>query len=133
LPVRNRCVFMTFLFVRAYLQLISFGFCLQQRNFAALHDKVRTYPLSTQAITPDGIRRICSAVEIACVWYWKQAHCLQRSAATACLLRRYGAKAQMVIASRPTPFQAHAWVEVDGRVVNDKPEVHETYAVLDRC
>ena len=31
------------------------------------------------------------------------------------------------------PFKAHAWVEVDGRVVNDKPYMREMYTVLDRC
>jgi hypothetical protein len=124
---------MSFLFARAYLQLISFEFCLKQRNFAALYQKVRNCRLSAQAREPDDVKRICSAVDVACVWYWKQVNCLQRSAATACLLRRHGTKAQMVTGSRPTPFQAHAWVEVDGRVVNDKPGVKENYAVLDRC
>ena len=31
------------------------------------------------------------------------------------------------------PFKAHAWVEVAGVVVNDKPYMPEMYAVLDRC
>jgi Transglutaminase-like superfamily len=82
---------------------------------------------------PDTIERICSAVDTACIWYWKQALCLQRSAATACLLKHYGVRAQMVIGARQIPFKAHAWVEVDGRVVNDKPYTPEMYAVLDRC
>lgn len=124
---------MSFLVVRAYLKLISFESCLRRRDFVALWNKVHSYPLSTQAGTPAEIQRICSAIDLACVWYWKQAHCLQRSAATACLLRKYGAKAQVVIACRPMPFQAHAWVEVEGRVVNDTPDVQETYVVLERC
>jgi hypothetical protein len=39
----------------------------------------------------------------------------------------------MVIGAQQTPFIAHAWVEVDGRVVNDKAYMPEIYAVLDRC
>ena len=70
---------------------------------------------------------------MACIWYWKEALCLQRSAATACLLKQYGVLAQMVIGAQQMPFKAHAWVEVDGRVVNDKPYTPEMYAVLDRC
>jgi hypothetical protein len=58
---------------------------------------------------------------------------LQRSAATACLLRRYCVEAHMVIGAQQMPFKAHAWVEVGGRVVNDKPYVAEMYSVLDRC
>ena len=41
--------------------------------------------------------------------------------------------AQMVIGSQQMPFRSHAWVEVEGRVVNDKPYMREMYAVLDRC
>jgi hypothetical protein len=124
---------MSFLVVQAYLKLIGFEPCLNRRNFSALYDKVRTYPVSTPVSRPDDVKRICSAVDIACVFYWKQALCLQRSATLACLLRRYGIRAQLVIASRPMPFQAHAWVEVEGRVVNDKPDVQQIYAVLERC
>jgi hypothetical protein len=39
----------------------------------------------------------------------------------------------MMIGAQQTPFKAHAWVEVGGRVVNDKPYTSEMYAVLDRC
>jgi hypothetical protein len=39
----------------------------------------------------------------------------------------------MVIGARQIPFKAHAWVEVDGRVVNDKTYAAEIYAVLERC
>jgi hypothetical protein len=39
----------------------------------------------------------------------------------------------MVIGAQQLPFKAHAWVEVDGHVVNDKPYVPEMYAVLERC
>lgn len=131
--MRHRGDLMSFLVVQAYLKLISFEFYLKPSNFVGLHEKVHDYPLSTRVSTPDDAKRICSAVALACVWYWKQALCLQRSAALACLLRSYGIRAQVVIASRPIPFQAHAWVEVEGRVVNDKPDVQETYAVLERC
>ena len=40
---------------------------------------------------------------------------------------------RLIIGAQQMPFKAHAWVEVDGRVVNDKPYTSEIYAVLDRC
>jgi hypothetical protein len=39
----------------------------------------------------------------------------------------------MVIGAQVLPFKSHAWVEVDGRVVNDKPYIPEIYRVLERC
>ena len=124
---------MSFLVLKAYLKLIHFDLYLARGNFAELYDKVRKYPVGKLGPAPDAVERICSAIDMACIWYWKEALCLQRSAATACLLRRYGVPAQMIIGTQQMPFRAHAWVEVHGRVVNDKPYTPEMYAILDRC
>ncbi len=124
---------MSFLVLKAYWKLILFDLYLARGNFAALYDKVRNYPIGAGAPTDNAVKQICSAVDIACIWYWKEALCLQRSAATACLLKKYGVPAQMVIGAQQIPFKAHAWVEVNGRVVNDRPYTLEIYAVLDRC
>lgn len=124
---------MAFLMLRAYVKLIQFDVYLARGNFSALYDKVRRYPLGKKTDAANSVERICSAVDLACIWYWKEALCLQRSAATACLLREYGVKAEMVIGAQQMPFKAHAWVEVAGQVVNDKPYTPEMYAVLDRC
>jgi hypothetical protein len=70
---------------------------------------------------------------MACIWYFKEALCLQRSAVTACLLRKYGVAGHLVIGAQQMPLKAHAWVEVDGRVVNDKQYVPEMYGILTRC
>lgn len=124
---------MSSLVLKAYLQLIRFDWYLTRRDFAALYDKVRKQPALDSAKRSHSIDQICLAVDTACIWYWKQALCLQRSAATACLLKRYGFDAEMVIGAQQMPFKAHAWVEVDRCVVNDKPYTPEMYAVLDRC
>jgi hypothetical protein len=124
---------MSILVLKAYLKLIHFDLYLARCNFAALYDKVRKYPVGKRPPAPDTVERICEAIDIACIWYWKNALCLQRSAATACLLKKYGVVAQLVIGAQQMPFKAHAWVEVCGRVVNDKAYTPEIYAVLDRC
>ncbi len=124
---------MSFLVLRAYLRLIQFDLCLARGNLQALYDKVRTCTTAKVPTSADSTERICSAIDMACIWYWKEVLCLQRSAATACLLKRHGVPAQMVLGAQQMPFKAHAWVEVHGRVVNDKPYMREMYAVLDRC
>lgn len=124
---------MSFLVLQAYLKLIQFDLYLARKDFAALYKKVRNYPLAKKSPSPDVVEKICAATDMACIWYWKEALCLQRSSALTCLLKRYGVSAQMVIGAQQMPFKAHAWVEVDGRVVNDKSYTPELYAVLDRC
>ncbi len=127
LPARLLLVF------RAYLSLIRFDLCLVRGNFETLYDRVRKCPTRNKSGSPDSVERICSAVDMACIWYWKEALCLQRSAATTCLLRKYGVSAHLVIGAQQMPFKAHAWVEVDGKVVNDKHYVREMYGILTRC
>jgi hypothetical protein len=124
---------MLFLVLQAYIKLIRFDLFVSRGTFAALYQKVRDCAVRNNATVSGDVERICSAVDLACIWYWKKVLCLQRSAATACLLKRHGVPAQMVIGAQQIPFKAHAWVEVNGRVVNDKPYTPEMYAVLDRC
>src|SRR6185437_9253079 len=122
---------MSILDFRAYCKLLEFDIFLAGNNFAGLYRKVHAYPIHPRSWQADDIDKICHAIDVACIWYWKQALCLQRSAATACLLKQYGVPAQMSIGAQQVPFRAHAWVEVDGQVVNDKPYVREIYAALD--
>lgn len=121
------------LILKAYLMLIYFHIYLIRGDFSALYKVVRATETSKRPANPDATTRICAAVDMACIWYWKEVLCLQRSAVTACLLKRYGIPARMVLGVQQIPFRAHAWVEVAGSVVNDKPYTPEMYAVLDRC
>jgi len=124
---------MSFLVLRAYLRLIHFDLYLTRGDFQALYEKVAKYPIRKRAVREDAVKRVCAAVDMACIWYWKQVLCLQRSAATTCLLKHHGIPAQLIVGAQQMPFRAHAWVEVNGRVVNDKPYMREMYAVLDKC
>jgi Transglutaminase-like superfamily len=124
---------MSFLVLRAYLRLIEFDMYLARGNFKALYEKVRRYPIGEVPAPVNAVEDICAAVDMACIWYWKEVLCLQRSATAACLLKHCGVPAQMMIGAQQMPFRAHAWVEVAGRVVNDKPYMREMYAVLDQC
>ena len=117
----------------AYLKLVQFDVYLARRKFSALHNKVRNCPSGRTLGSADDIGRVCHAVDVACIWYFKQVLCLQRSAVTCCLLRRYGVPAELVIGIRKLPFQAHAWVEVNRQVVNDKTHMPELFTILDRC
>jgi len=119
--------------LKAYARLFEFDLYLARGNFQVLYERVRRYSVARKTPAPETVERVCHAVDLACIWYWKEALCLQRSAATACLLKQYGVAAQMVIGVQQIPFKAHAWVEVNGHVVNDKPYMSEMYAVLDRC
>ena len=119
---------------QAYWELLRLEYFVQRKNFGGIHERVRTARLQNRCpdvtVTED---RICHAIDVAAALYFKNVLCLQRSAAAARLLKKHGFRAEMVIGVQQLPFLAHAWVEVAGRVVNDKPYMAEIYSVLARC
>jgi hypothetical protein len=93
---------------------------------------VRDYPINTGKISrASSVEELCHAMDLACVLYFKKVLCLQRSSATVILLRRHGWQAEMVTGVQILPFESHAWVEIAGAIVNDKPYMHEIYQVLE--
>jgi Transglutaminase-like superfamily len=118
----------------SWLLLLYFELAMCLRDFKVMHDivrkeRVRSAPIGRHPSTEE----LCRAVDLACVFYFKQVLCLQRSAATTLLLRHYGLNAEMVIGAQVLPFKSHAWVEIQGTIVNDKPYMLDIYQVLKRC
>lgn len=121
------------LVLKSWWLLLYFEAMMRVSDFKGLHLCVSKEPVrrcKETAITPEALNH---AMDLACVFYFKQVLCLQRSAATTLLFRRYGFPADMLIGAQMLPFKSHAWVEVGEAVVNDKPYMREIYQVLDRC
>jgi hypothetical protein len=123
---------MKVLLFKSWLLLFHFEILIQFRDFKKLYNTIQEYEVSKRASVAT-VAQLCRAIDLACVFYFKRVMCLQRSAATTVLLRRYGWDAKLVIGTKLLPFQSHAWVEIEGRVVNDKPYMLEIYRVLERC
>jgi len=124
---------MLWIVAKALFYLIRTDLFMHRRGIAALH--VVLTQMSPSNNVPPGYRsdQICRAADIASVLYFKKVLCLQRSAATTMLLRRHGFAAELVIGARIVPFKSHAWVELDGVVLNDKPYTPGLYTELERC
>jgi hypothetical protein len=125
---------MNHLIFKSYVLLIRVDVVLKRHGFKRLYDVVRDLPtrdiLESKRIP---YARLCHAMDLACVFYPRTVHCLQRSAAAVFLLRPYGWPAEFVTGCALGTFENHAWVELKGQIVNDKPYMHEMYEVLDRC
>lgn len=119
--------------LKAWLLLLYIDGLMRLGGFNRVHKLVRQQALRCRVGLPDEVSSLSHAVDLACVFYFKQALCLQRSAALALLMRRSGLRAELIIGAKLFPFQSHAWVEADGRVVNDKEQVQQIFQVLERC
>jgi len=122
------------LVLESYLLLIKIDVLMHLGNLQSIHALLRIRQVADiGARAPRCAQDLCHAIDLACVFYFRTVLCLQRSAATTLLLRRFGHKAEMVIGAQMLPFKSHAWVEIDHAIVNDKPYMRETYQVLERC
>jgi hypothetical protein len=117
----------------AFIGLAIFDLILWLFSLKLLCSCVKAWPVGRRKPDPIISGKLCNAVEQASVWYPKKALCLQRSAVTTCILRSHGVAARMVIGMRTIPFLAHAWVEVDGSVVNDWRSVAKFYCATISC
>jgi hypothetical protein len=120
--------------IESWCLLMCFELAMCFRSFKTLHEIVRKQPVRPMRFH-DGpsSEMLCRAADYACVFYFKQVLCLQRSSATTLLLRRHGWSAEMVIGAQLLPFKSHAWVEIKGAVANDKPYMLDIYQILERC
>jgi hypothetical protein len=68
---------------------------------------------------------------LAAAFYPRRALCLEQSLTLCWLLRRRSIAAALRIGVQPLPFHAHAWVEVDGRAINEREDVTAGFVVFD--
>jgi hypothetical protein len=115
------------------LLLATADIVLKLTGFSMLYRAIKRWPLANRRANSATIMETCNIVDRACTWHPRQELCLQRSAVAACLLRSFGVPAEMVIGVHKMPFYGHAWVEVEGKVVNDHKNVQTFFHVLSRC
>jgi hypothetical protein len=119
--------------LEGYLTLLRIEIPLSLHNLSAIHALVQNRRVREQPTkAAHTVEQLCRAIDLACIFYPKHVLCLQRSAATVMMLRHSGYKAEMIIGAQMIPFKSHAWVEIDGAVINDKPYMRDIYKPLEQ-
>jgi hypothetical protein len=109
------------LVIRALYEIARYEAIVSLRGSGRILRQLSRQSIASKPTSRELERAICDAVLLATCLYWKPVLCLQRSVCLVRLLRTHGAGARLVIGYRPSPFFSHAWVEVDGRVMNGSP------------
>lgn len=73
---------------------------------------------------------LASSLEKACLLYPKKTKCLIFAATLFSLHCEQKLNCDFAIGVQNLPFYAHAWIEVDGAVINDNPELQKKLAVI---
>ena len=120
----------TLLVLQALWELVRYDLVNATLGFQRICRQVASQRVASQKFSRQTESLVCEAVSLAACFYYKPVRCLQGSVAATRLLKKSGIKSCLVIGYRPAPFLSHAWVEVDGRVVNDSPVYKERLHVL---
>lgn len=115
---------------RALCELARYEAIIWLRGFGCIQRQLSRQSIAAKPTSPALEQAICDAVLLATCLYWKPVLCLQRSVCAVRLLRKHGVVARLVVGYRPAPFFSHAWVEVDGRVVNGSPTYQKRLKLL---
>ena len=85
---------------------------------------------ATTAAGLEQVRAAEFAIAMAGALYPGRAKCLEQSLTLYYLLRRRGVAVKYCQGVQPCPFQAHAWIEYRGEVINDVAEHARFFARL---
>ena len=130
---RGKEILMT---LRALAALFLTTTTLRIYGFKRLHNMVKDWPIGK--ISPVAVELqsetdlVCRSIKRAMTYSLMPLQCLRQSAATVCLLRTRGIGASLVIGITRFPFTAHAWAEVEGRIVDGPPQLREFYKEIER-
>lgn len=117
-------------YLRCALQIVAIKLRLAAQGYERTLDwirrRVEAVPASERAAM-ESVRAAEWRVAMTAALYPGRAQCLERSLALYLLLRCQGVAVRYCHGVQPYPFQAHAWLEYRGEVINDVPERAHQY------
>lgn len=119
--------------LKALLLFLRIDWLLARRGFAATCRWVQERPTNSRPTFDGDPFPAFEAVQSATRLYvrWRR-DCLPKALTTFKLLQQAGAPAVMCMGVRHFPFEAHAWVECSGVVLDDRPSRIQSYKILRR-
>lgn len=122
------------LLLQAYVGLAATDIALRRRGFQRYLERLQRLP-ATQSAGPEALaraERFAHWIAVSSHHHVVPARCLHRSLLLYRWLRTEGLPGELRIGVRTEHgrLAAHAWVELDGQVVNDDPRAVQSFARL---
>lgn len=114
--------------------LVYFIKPLRSWHYRTLRSLLKNWKVKTCSADPRDIPRVCHAVELACVLYFKHVLCFQKAIVKTYLLRKQGQPALVVVGAQKAPFyREHSWVEINDKVIDERKDVRRLFQVWEKC
>jgi transglutaminase-like putative cysteine protease len=111
-------------FLTSFATIALTDLALRRLGFARSVALARRFgkPRRAENDRPELTDKVCRRLALAAVFYPGRARCLEQSLALYVLLRRRGVPVRLRLGVQPYPFNAHAWVELNGAPLNERVE-----------
>ena len=124
-------------FLKAYLLITIVSLALKLCGFAKVYDwitKARSAKSEVRISDKQQIEKICFCIGAACHYHFLRAQCLQRSLVSYYFLTRCRIQVDLCIGvtKNGDAFMAHAWLEHEGVVLGESPQVQTVYSLIMR-
>lgn len=115
--------FFTLLFVTLSIKIKGFLWLINKIKKNSKHEHV-------ESSNNDNISKLALALNKACFYFPTKTKCLEWSATLVLMGLKRRLKCNLVVAVQSLPFFAHAWVESNGMVIADTPELPKQLAII---
>jgi hypothetical protein len=133
LPLKNKNNKINFQVILALKNLVQIRMYMKLKGFYATIKLIKKFQkLQVNYIIPqtDDLDNLANIVNDACMIYPTRTKCLEWAMTFVLMALKRRWKCNLEIGLQNYPFMAHAWVECDGKVVRDSPNLREEMAII---
>lgn len=116
---------------KAFCLLIKIHWLMKRRGIGGILYHIEKLSKKKKSIPSElEIQKLANAIDAASLIYPKKTYCLAWAATFVIIARKKGWDSNLVIGIQSHPFYAHAWVEIDGKVIHDDPTIAEVLSII---
>lgn len=117
--------------IKAFWVLAKVHKILKKNKLAGIFDLIKKNNKSySYNPTHEEIERLSAEVDAASILYFKKTYCLVWATTFCILALKKGWPCKLVIGIQTNPFYAHAWAEINDKVINDDPQVNQVLSIM---
>lgn len=117
--------------LKTFIQLAKVHRALKRQGIKGVLDAIDATPKTNLTIpTESQIQELSNLVDAASMLYPKKTFCLAWAATFVILARKNKWNSQLVIGVQACPFYAHAWAQIDGKVIHDDPIIAQVLSLI---
>lgn len=117
--------------IKAFCMLTKIHRIMKRQGIGGILYRIEKFTKKNRIIPSEAeIKKLIDAIDAASLIYPKKTYCLAWAATFVIMAQKRGWESQLVIGVQSHPFYAHAWAEMNGKVIHDDPLIAEVLSII---